>query len=309
MEKVELKDFCVLFGGTVKEVETFCGELISKFSWEYKTLTGQERDQLLLNVLQRVNSPELKSSGAHRSQDWEDGWSENLEEFTASGFDIAKLVPKYFKQNVPVRLLNNYVLPSDPDFVLNITCLFRSFIFNKYLSEFNEIHEFGCGTGHHLACFASVAPKKKYVGYDWASSSQRILQLLAKQKGWSITGKRFDFLTPDPKITFMPETAVMTFGALEQLGREHEQYLDFILQRKPKICIDIAGIAELYDKDVLLDYMALQYHKCRNYLDGYLTRLKELEMEGKIQILKVHRQKFGNLYDDPHSYVVWKAIK
>jgi hypothetical protein len=54
LKKVELKDSCILFGGMVKEVETFCGELISKFSWEYKTFTGQEGDRLLLNVLQRV---------------------------------------------------------------------------------------------------------------------------------------------------------------------------------------------------------------------------------------------------------------
>jgi hypothetical protein len=193
--------------------------------------------------------------------------------------------------------------------VLNITCLFRSFIFNKYLSEFNEIHEFGCGTGHHLASFASVAPGKKYVGYDWASSSQQILQLLAKQKGWSIAGRRFNFFAPDPTVTFPPKTAVMTFGALEQLGQEHEQYLDFLLQRKPEICIDIAGIAELYDTNNLFDYLALRYHNRKNYLDGYLTRLKELELEGKIQILKIYRQKVGNLYDDPHSYVVWKVVK
>lgn len=309
MKKLELKDFGELFGGMVKEVEAFCGEFISKFSWEYKILTGQERDQLLLTVLQKTDSSELKSSGAQRSQDWEDGWSENLKEFTASGFDVAKLVPKYFKQNVPVRLLGNYVLPSDPDFTINITRLFRLFMFNKYLSECNEIHEFGCGTGHHLASFALSAPDKKYFGYDWASSSQRILKLLAEQKGWSIAGRRFDFFAPDPTITFMPRTAVMTFGALEQLGQGHGQYLSFILQRKPEICVDIAGFAELYKDNDLLDYIALRYHKRRNYLYGYLTRLKELELEGNIQILKVHRQKFGNIYDDPHSYIVWKVVK
>ena len=43
MKKLELKDFGELFGGTVKEIEAFCGEFISKFSWEYKILTGQER--------------------------------------------------------------------------------------------------------------------------------------------------------------------------------------------------------------------------------------------------------------------------
>jgi hypothetical protein len=104
----------------------------------------------------------------------------------------------------------------------------------------------------------------------------------------------------------MPKSAVMTFGALEQMGQEHGKYLDFILQKKPEICVDIAGLAELYNENDLFDYLALRYHKRRNYLDGYLTRLKELELEGTVQILKTHRQKFGNLYDDPHSYVVWK---
>jgi len=307
--KLTLRDFGALFGGDIEEVEKYCGEFIRTFSWQYEPCTGAYRDRLLLTVLQHTDSQELKTSGLHRAKDWEDGWTENLKEFTASGFDVEKLVPKYFKQNVPVRLLGDYILPSDPNFVLNVTRSFRLFIFKKYLSGCREIHEFGCGTGHHLVCFQSIAPDKAYFGYDWAPSSQEILRILLERKGWNILGRRFDFFSPDTTVVFGRDAGVMTFGSLEQLGAEHGKYLGFILEKKPMICVDIVGLAELYDKDVLLDYVALRYHKRKHYLDGYLKKLRELESKGNVQILKVHRQKFGNLYDDPHSYVVWKTVK
>ncbi|HHT9159158.1 MAG TPA: hypothetical protein ACFYEH_04780, partial [Candidatus Brocadiaceae bacterium] len=58
----------------------------------------------------------------------------------------------------------------------------------------------------------------------------------------------------------------------------------------------------------LLDYLALKFHTKRNYLNAYLTQLRSLESQGKMEIIKVHHQQFG-FYDDPHSYVVWKPKK
>ena len=61
-----------------------------------------------------------------------------------------------------------------------------------------------------------------------------------------------------------------------------------------------------YNKNNIIDYLAIRYHKKRNYLYGYLTRLQELESEGKIEILKTQRVCFGILYHEAYSFVMWR---
>lgn len=173
----------------------------------------------------------------------------------------------------------------------------------------DSIYEFGCGPASHLAFLATLFPDKKLYGFDWAKSSWEIISLLAHQHGWSILGDYFNFFDPNENLNFEPNSAVFTFGALEQVGPNHGPFLDFLLRKSPELCVNVEGLHELYEQDNLLDYLALKYHKRRNYLYGYLTRLRELEKEGKIKIVKVHRQLFGNLFDYSHSYVIWKPKK
>lgn len=40
--------------------------------------------------------------------------------------------------------------------------------------------------------------------------------------------------------------------------------------------------------------------------EDFLTRLKELENQGKIEILKVKRLFFRSLYMDGFSYIIWR---
>jgi len=303
------RDLARLFGTTQKELQTYCRDLIATFDFRYRKFEGEERDQLILQVLTHINSEELTVAGQKRQSDWQIGWNENLQEFIDSGYDVGKLVPKYFKKNVPVRLNRDYVMPVNENFVLDVTKIFRSWLFQKYFENTESIYEFGCGSAFHLAFLSSLYPKKKLFGFDWVEPSQEIVRLLAQHYGWSIQGGKFDFFHPDEDLKIESNSAVFTFGALEQIGKNHGPFLDFLLKNCPELCINIEGLSELYEEDNLLDYLALKYHKRRQYLDGYLTRLRELEKEAKIEIIKVHHQFFGNLFDDPHSYVIWKPKK
>ena len=145
-------------------------------------------------------------------------------------------------------------------------------------------------------------------GLDWAKSSQLIIQLLAKHRGWNITGHNFDFFQPDDQLPIKENSVVYTFGALEQIGDRYGEFLEFLLRGKPALCINIECISEFYDEAELPDYLALRYHKVKNYLNGYLVRLRELASAGCIDIIVEHHQQFGNIYDDSHSYVVWKVL-
>ena len=65
-------------------------------------------------------------------------------------------------------------------------------------------------------------------------------------------------------------------------------------------------IHEFYDEGILSDYLELKFNKRRKYLDGYLTRLRELEAQGRVEIIRDHQQQFRNLYDDSHSLIEWR---
>jgi SAM-dependent methyltransferase len=299
-------DLAGLFGTTAEEIEKSCGGLICKLDLRYEKLPIRDRDRLILEILKKIDSPDLPVAGQSRMEDWERGWAENLRDFIESGYDLNKLVPKYFKKNVPVRLNRDFVIPADPDFVLNCTNVFRTWLFRKYLKEACSVYEFGCGPGTHLAFLAAIYPDKRFYGLDWVKASQEIIRRVAGQYGWRIEGLQFNFFFPDESLHLEKGSAVFTFGALEQVGGKHEAFLQFLLKESPDICINVECLSEFYDLSYLTDFLSYKYHKRRNYLTGYLTRLQELESKGHIEILKAHHQKFGNIYNDSHSYVIWK---
>jgi len=306
MDALTEQGFAELFGTTACRIRETAGLLIDDSDWRFETIGGARRDAMILESLKRTQSPQLKHAGAHRAADWDDGWRENLGDFIASGYDKRTLVPKYVKAGVPVRLGRSFVQPVQEDFVYRYTRVFRAWLFREYVAPFDTVYEIGCGTGDNLVHMAEMFPDKRLRGLDWAPSSQEIVQAVAGHYGLRLVAGAFDFFNPDAQLRLADASAVLTFGALEQVGAEHGAYLDFILAQRPAVCVDVVGLGELYDETDLLDYLALLYHRRRRYLDGYLTRLRQLEAERMIEVIAVHHHRFGNPFDDPYSYVVWR---
>jgi hypothetical protein len=155
----------------------------------------------------------------------------------------------------------------------------------------------------HLAKLGLV---QELCGLDWARPSQDIMAMLHDDVGLPISGRRFDFFNPDPDLQLRAGAGVLTFGALEQIGTNHDRLLEFILAQRPAICLDVAGMEELYDESNLVEFLGLAYHRRRGYLSGYLTALQRLADAGRVEILKIHHHRFGNQFDDPYSYVAWR---
>ena len=298
----------MLFGGSEGEVREWCGEALTSADLAYDRLTQNTRDALILDLLQRMRGSGFTRAGEDRIGDWQRGWSENLDEFRSSGFDIDALVPKYIKPNHPVRLLGDWALPREPHFVRTYSRLFRAWLVRKYLAGAPTIYEFGCGPGSHLAYIAQQLPGTRLIGLDWAEASIHILTEMRRALGWKVEGHRFDFFRPDHDMRLEPDSAVLTFGALEQVGDRFGPYLDWLLERRPAICVHVEGIEELYDDTDLFDWMALSYHRHRGYLSGFLTRLRALEAEGRLMIDVAHRHRMGGGHDDTYSTVVWRPL-
>lgn len=308
MRSLEIADFAAAFGADEKEMESFCGELFKKMDFRYRFVSPEEREKIFLDIIKKCDRQEFSVSGASRQNDWSRGWREILKEFQDSGGDLKTLIPKDIHGDRPLRYRGNYIVSNSDSFEHDFSLLFRNWLFKKYFSDYENIYEFGCGTGHNLVASAKLFPNKKFFGLDWVVESAEILRAVAEKYGWQIEGFQFDFFRPDDNFAIKPQSLVYTSAALEQLGQNFRQFIDYLLRGKPALCVNVECLNEYYNQDDLFDYLALKYHQSRNYLQGFLTYLRQLEKDKKIKIIATKRLGFGSLYHEVFSYVIWQIL-
>jgi SAM-dependent methyltransferase len=308
LKSLDIHDFEKAFGADKDEVSFLCGELIANMDFRYKVCPQKWREKIFLDIIKKCDNKKFSVSGPHRKCDWSKGWGEILQHFHSSDKDIKSLTPKDIHGDRPLRYNNNYIISNSNSFEHDFSTVFRNWLFKKYFRDYENIYEFGCGTGHNLALLATIFPDKRFFGMDWVPESQKIINAISEKYGWQIRGFRFDFFDPNYDLKILPNSLVYTSAALEQLGSNHTNFINFLLANRPSLCVNVECIAEHYCEDCLFDYVALKYHKTRNYLNGYLTRLRELEKEKVVKIITTKRLGFGSLYHEVFSYVVWKVI-
>ena len=309
MLELTLEDFARSFGTTVEDISEECKDLINGCDFRYRVIEGQERDRVILDVLKKIETDQQVIGAKERKAVWEKGWIENLQDFIDSNYALEKITPKFIRPNQPIRFNRQYIMPSNPNFELDYFLVFRLWLFRKYLRDLDPIYDFGCGTGFNLIALAQMYPEKTLYGLDFVPSSRDIVNKIGEVYKLNITGHLFDMTSPDENFEIEPNSAVLTSGSIEQLAGRFEAFLQFILSHSPGLCINIEPTAELYDENNLIDYLAIRFHRKRGYTENYLPRLRELEAQGKIEILKVKRLYFGSLYMEGFSYIVWKPMK
>ena len=305
VKRLDVTALAELFGATPSALRQTAGERVDTALLDYRELAPDAVAATVREIRDVLDSGVLRPSGSHRHGDWEDGWAENLRDFEASGHDPLALLPKYYHKDRPNRMGGTFVRGVSPLFMYAVSDVFRRWLYREAFTGCRSLHEFGCGTGHNLLILGELFPGVPLYGYDWAATSRRILDVVREHLGLPVTGAPFDFFAPPPRLPLGPDAGVLTFGALEQIGERHEAFLQALLAAGPRVCVHVEGFLELYDASPF-DALAVAYHKARNYLSGYLTSLRRLEARGRIEILSVHRQRFGNLFDDPYSHVVWR---
>lgn len=308
---IDLNQFKALFGCHTAESGSILEDVLKTYKgydFSYRLASSQEEREIILEILKKISSQDSVPSGRHRYEDWENGWQENLELFVKSGFETSVLTPKYYRDGQAARLKNNFIFPFRNDFIFTYFDVFRKWILYTYLSPFDHVYEFGCGTAINLLALAEKYSHKEYFGFDWSLSSVKIIDHLRDRLGLNINGGRIDFFKPMPPIGLKKNAGVFTFSALEQIGEKTEYFINLMITEKPNLVVNIEPVNEFYDKDNLLDYLALTYHTKRNYLHNYYTRLRELEHQGAIKILFNFHHQVGNIYNTTASYIIWKPL-
>lgn len=281
---------------------------VAQANLRYADLTETERDAYLLTVVEALMDPALKTAGEHRLSDWEQGWSENLRALK-SGKSPADLVPRYHGKHSMVRWRRRIVRPLTDAFDYRVLCLLVDWAVESFLGDVAVLHEFGCGPAYHLLRAREFLPTARLVGLDWARASQRIIaEIKATGIDANIEGRPFDFFAPAPDFSFPANSGVLTVAALEQVGDRFEPFLQFLLAKKPAVCVHLEPIDELMDPLFLVDRLSVLYCRKRQYLHGFLTRLRRLRDEGRIKIFREQRTFTGSHFIEGHSLVVWSPV-
>ena len=260
-------------------------------------------------IVKSLTEGNLIRAGEERRDEWEDGWRENLG-FLRTGQDISEaIIPKYFNKYNVVRWDRRFIQPISENFERSSLAIIVDYIADTYFRHFSSIYEFGCGTGHNLFSMRSVNTTAKLHGLDWATSSQEIIESMRSYGvDGNIFGINFDYFHPNLELNLEGEAGVFTVASLEQIGKRWDKFIDFLIIKKPQICVHIEPVSELLDENVLLDYMSIEYFKKRNYLSGFLAGLREFEKMNRIEIIDERRTYIGSLFIEGYSIVVWRPL-
>src|SRR3989344_6400003 len=299
--RISSKDFEAIFKDNLSE---FVKKKIRQFNFLAQIVLEKERDQILLKILTTLLDSELPKDGEHRLTQWEKGWRENLKDLKNN--KNTSIIPLYFGKYNIVRFKQEFLKPISPNFEYNMLTVIEYWLFDKYLRKAKSIYEFGCGTGHNLSRVREINSEAQIFGLDWAKSSQGIIKMIKKEtQDTNLYAYNFDFFKPNKNFKLNESSTVYTIAALEQIGDNFQPFINYLLKNKPKICIHIEPISELLDENNLVDYLSQFYFKKRNYLNGFLSKLQELEKKGKIKIHRAQRTFIGSLYIEGYSVIIW----
>lgn len=298
------------FDMSVSELDSLLGSA----AWpnlNYRIMQDQERDDVMLGILQRIDEGKMRVVGGDDNAVWIKGWGEILEHVEKNGFSPDILRPQYFDHHRIMRFDGEYIDGGDANFVYEYDQLLRRLTLSKYLKGQTKVVELGCGTGTSQLMLADILPEAELIASDWSPPSQGIVNAIADYKKRKIKPVCFNMLTLEgwDELEIDSQSAILTVHALEQLGGNCGALMEKLLAAKPKLCVHLEPVEEFYEDDkTLFDYLGQKFHTTRNYLQGWLSALIQHEQAGKVEIIDTRRLAFGDRYHEAYNVICWKPL-
>ncbi len=307
-ESITPKDVAKLFGVDENAIKKIVPEELWR-ALKFRYVSANEEKKIIAGIEDRISGDKLRVVGKNDNSIWENGWGEILKRIQKADFDPEILRPQYFDHHQILRYNGRYIDTGGVSFVYAYDKLLRHIIFSLYLKDAERIVEIGCGTGTSQLLLASIYPKAELVACDWAESSQQIIEHISRYLKRPIKPARFNMLTleGEEKVVIDRNTTLLTVHALEQLGNNTKAMLDWIMKNKPKLCVHLEPIVELYG-ETPFDDIAKRYHMKRNYLQGWLSEIRKYEEHKKSRVHIVNRLNFGDRYHEAYSIIVWEPL-
>lgn len=307
---VQVEDFIEGFEGNIPES---VADHILKLDLHYRDISEDEfsaHKQKYLDFLDET----IIESGPKRQGAWEKGWGQNLSDVLEGGITRETLLPYYYKRGVSLmRYKGKFILPEDQRFEAKFLSVIQLALAEKYFKDFDNIYELGCGPCHNIFEFALNTKNKNYHVTDWVEPSIKIANLLEEKKHdlgigtHNFSSQIFNLFEEHKTYTLEPNSILLTFGSMEQLGDKFTNLLDFFLQQDCKNFIHLEPIMETYDRNNEIDDLAYRYADKRNYLKGFLPKLQELEEQSIIKINCCNKL-IGSGFHDGWTFLRWEKI-
>lgn len=281
-------------------------DMLSRYDLSYRQCTMEEEIGEILLQLKRIKSDTQIVGTAERTNIWENGWSENLDKFEQTG-SIDALAPLYFRKGCPSRLRSHFVYPSDYLFDYHLEKVLKGCLFEKFITHYDNVYEFGCGTCADLYDLHMLFPEKNLYARDLTKAAVEIATMLKDKFDVNIVDAcQFDFTKPDSNMHIERNSAVYTFSALEQIDDKYGLFIQYLIDEKPDVVVHLEPMNEVYDDNNIVDWCAKEFHEKRHYLNNFLTYMRELEDENIIEIVYFRRTKVGGWNHESNTVLVWR---
>ena len=306
METLTKKQIANFFGTKPEDLGPSFDSLYKTLDMTYRVVDGQERDNLILDILNKIDNDKQKIGAPERTGVWFDGWDENLKDFRSS-LTTDSIVPKFIRPDNIIRLGGQFIEPSNKFFERDYAKLLQFFAYHKYITEdIKNVYEFGCGSGFNLINLSTTNKDLNLYGSDFVQSSVDLINEMGSHYDLNLTSKLFNMIEPDYEYEIKENSCVFTHGAIEQLAGNFKNFINFLVAKKPKICFHLEPTVEVYDKNSLFDHLQIKFHLKRGYTTGLLPYLRDLEKQGKIKDFYCKRVEFGSKFMEGYTLMSWR---
>lgn len=254
----------------------------------YEVADAEGKEIAFARIEEKLKITKAKPKAAQ----WDDYWKE-MNAAQASS-------PSFFKKMETglsiFRYNGGFIMTEKKDLAVEVLHQIIGNVLRRLPSSVTNIVEFGCGNGHNLEYIKKISPKYALTGCDiseWAVKT-------VKEKGFM--GFEFDMTAPSMHSAVLNEENAVYFtsGSMEQTGKKWKGFFKFLRQSKAKYIFHIEPIDELYSARSKAEALALQFHRAKEYLTGYLSFLKEQENFN----VEYSKSDFGTLFDQGFNVIL-----
>jgi len=297
-----------IFKVKIRDIDYKTNQLCKTFNIKFKTLNYKKREKAITDTLSKIQiENRIAENNSKRKKIWETGWN-NLNKSYLNNKN--SLIPEFYtkRKNTYFRLEGKFI-KSSKSFEYKMINIFRNWYFNKYFKNIQNIYEFGAGSGHNLVAFSKLFPDKNFFASDFSLNSVRLMKKISKKNKFKWKCFQFDMLKKNKKFFLKKDSGVYTSGSIEQLSGNIDNFLSLIIKNRPKICLHVEPIPQLFNNKNIEDVTSLIAISKKNYTSNLLDKLISYEKKGKIKILKKMKSPFGSQLIDGMNLLVWKSTK
>jgi hypothetical protein len=259
---------------------------------------------------------EWKASGerdkAHILREYGEKWGSLLEVYQNQSFaDLKQALDFLFETHFPQKLLFHinediYYSDTDPQFWSFFYAKIID-VLNRYMSAEDSIVELGCGWGRNLFYFLHSGICRGAVGGEYTPEGLKLGELIKDQFNLPIEFHYFDFKHPGQEFLKKVENKVVfTHNSIEQVNFLPKDTVLSLAAASPKVVIHFEPVYEYRDKVSLLHFLWKRYTEMNDYNRNLATVLRELEKEGKIEIIFEQIHYLGLNAFNPGSIIAWR---